>query len=193
MSTTFFDVTNVSLSRRETILLRMLEREYNNEILHNALLPFLNHTSPISLRALDWAVVNWSKKHNIICSSPTPGRMTNIHSAYRTSLAFWRRRLFDPFRRRTRIHIHINGDTFETTLGQANFALWVHRSGVLHYVLANLATIETDMNQVSRRHKKERREALRNGIKRKRSELTKKTYTQCVAYPAPKLVSFCST
>ena len=186
----FFDVEDVPLTRREGLLRTMLEREYNSEVLNKALLPFLNHTSPISLRALDWAVVNWSKKHNIICSSPKPGHMTNIHSSYRTSLAFWRRRLFDPFRRRARIKIHINDDTFETTLGQANFALWVHRSGVLHYVLANIRVIEMDMNQVSRQHKRERHDAARNGIKRKRSELTKKSFTPCVAYPAPTVVSF---
>ena len=209
----------------------------------------------MSLRSLDWAVVNWSKKHSVICSSVVPGKMTNVHHSYRATLAFWKRKLFDPFRRRNRIGINLseeggegenkekgegekkekgeeerkyqgnkrkrsgsderddasvssNSNTnpssfppnpsppassapaYETTLGQANFALWTYKTGVLAYVLSHLAEIEDDMNRVSKRQKRERAEAASRGEPRKRVELTRAPDTCCVAYFAPCVVEF---
>lgn len=175
---------------RERGLLQRLNRGYTEDVARNVLLPLINQTSPVSLRALDWAVVNWSKQHNIVCSSLTPGHTTNIHNAYRNALSFWKRRLFDPFRRRTRINVQIDGEVHETTLGQANFALWAYHTGVLSYVLSNIDLIEADMNRVSQRQKRIRREALRSGMKRKRRELTPSSGTVCIAYRAPVQVSF---
>ena len=223
----------------------------------------------MSLRSLDWAVVNWSKKHSVICSSVVPGKMTNVHHSYRATLAFWKRKLFDPFRRRNRIGINLREDggegekkekgeegkkekgeegkkekgeeekkyqgnkrkrsasdeqddasvssdsvplnennwvssnsntnpsspassapPYETTLGQANFALWTYKTGVLAYVLSHLAEIEDDMNRVSKRQKRERAEAASRGEPRKRVELTRAPDTCCVAYFAPCVVEF---
>lgn len=185
-----FVVEHNKLSRQEGRLLDRLEADYTPEILRDVLLPLVTQTSPVSLRVLDWAVVNWSKKHNIICSSLVPGQLTNVHHSYRKTLSYWKRRLFDPFRRRQRIGVRIEGKVFETTLGQANFALWTYKAGVLAYVLGHLDTIEADMNSVSKKHKKERNDAARKGIRRKRTELTHAPNSFCIAYNAPCTVSF---
>ena len=103
MATDLFVADVARLSARERALLRHLEREYTPELVRDVLRPLVTQTSPVSLRALDWAVVNWSKQHNVVCAAPAPGVMTNVHHAYRTSLAYWKRRLFDPFRRRARV------------------------------------------------------------------------------------------
>lgn len=178
------------LSRREGALLDRLEREYTPQIYRDVLEPLLTRSSPVSLRALDWTVVNWSKQHNVVCSSMTPGQMTNIHYAYRSTLSYWKRRLFDPFRRRARIQVTIGSNVYDTTLGQANFALWTYQTGVLSYVLSHIELIEADMNRVSKRHKKDRADAAKNGVRRKRSALTKGHNVGCVAYPAPMTVTF---
>ena len=178
------------LTSRETCLLSFLKRQYTNDVARSVLVPLITQKSPVSLRALDWAVVNWSKKHNIVCSSKTPGEKTNIHNAYRTTLSYWKRRLFDPFRRRKRIEIQVDGETYETTLGQCNFALWTHETGVYSYVLSHVDAIEADMNYVSQRQKRARKEAVQKGEKRKRRELTASSNSRCVAYIAPVRVSF---
>ena len=185
-----FDVDRSSLTRRESVLLHKLEREFTPRLLADVLLPLITQTSPVSLRALDWAVVNWSKKHNIICSSMTGGQMFNIHHSYRKTLSFWKRRLFDPFRRRARIKVYVDDNVYETTLGQANFALWSYKTGVLSYVIGHVDSIEADMNHVSRKNKTERTEALRRGSRRKRTELTQTPDAICVAYKATTTVHF---
>jgi len=180
-----FLVDPASLSLRERSLLRRLKEGYTAAIARDVLLPLVHHTSPISLRALDWAVVNWSKQHNIVCSSLVPGEMTNVHDAYRTALSFWKRRLFDCFRRRARIRVRVGDQEHETTLGQANFALWAYQTGVLSYVLGHYELILTHMNAVSQRQKRIKRDALKSGRKRKRTELTPASSTVCVAYRSP--------
>ena len=190
LDSAMFVVDRLTLSRRERVLLDRLEREYTPAISRDVLEPLLTRSSPVSLRALDWAVVNWSKQHNVVCSSTIPGQMTNIHYAYRNTLSYWKRRLFDPFRRRSRIQVKIGSGVYDTTLGQANFALWTYQTGVLSYVLTHIDLIEADMNRVSKRHKKERADAAKRGVRRKRSELTKGHNVSCVAYPAPIRVTF---
>ena len=187
-----FVVDRALLSRREAALLRRLEAEYTPEILETVLAPLVTHTSPVSLRLLDWAVVNWSKKHNVLCASVAPGRVTNMHDAYKKALSHWKRRLFDPFRRRMRIGVRVNGQELRTTLGQANFALWTYKTGVLSFVLSHRDSIEADMNNTSRRHKHEKREEeRRNGGKGKRSQMTSSVgRVSCVAYRAPCTVVF---
>lgn len=185
-----FIVNRDTLTKREGLLLGRLEKEYTQVTLENVLLPLISQTSPVSLRAIDWAVVNWSKKHNIVCSSRTPGQMTNIHNSYKKTLSYWKRRLFDPFRRRSRINVMINGDIYETTLGQANFALWTYKTGVLAYVIGHIDTIERDMNRVSKKNKMEKKNALRRGVVHKRTELTRAPPPFCVAYVSHSYVSF---
>ena len=185
-----FQVKDIQLTFRERGLLKRLQREYTPEIARKVLIPLLTQTSPVSLRALDWAVVNWSKQHNVVCSSLKPGETTNIHHSYRCALHFWKRRLFDPFRRRTRIKITIDDGTYETTLGQANFALWTYQTGVLAYVLSHITDIEENMNHVSQRQKRIKKDDVKTGTRRKRRELTPGGGTVCVAYRAPVKICF---
>ena len=185
-----FTVNKASLSPREISLLRFLEKEYTDSIAREVLLPLITQTSPVSLRALDWCVTNWSKQHNVVCSSQKPGQLINIHHSYRNMLYFWKRKLFDPFRRRSRIRVTIDGNDYETTLGQANFALWTHQTGVLAYVLGHISEIENDMNSVSQIQKRERKDALSKGVRRRRRELTHAPRSLCVAYIAPSRVMF---
>ena len=109
MSELFVLPPDVKCTGKERMLHARLNKEFTPALLEVTLLPFLDQTSPISLRSLDWAVVNWSKQHNIVCSSRIPGEVVNVYHAYRRALSFWKRRLFDPFRRRMRCTVTIHG------------------------------------------------------------------------------------
>lgn len=185
-----FNVDPSTLSSREVSLLRRLEREYTPEIAEKVLKPLITQTSPVSLRALDWAVVNWSKQHNVVCSSLVPGEMTNVHHAYKLTLSHWKRTLFDPFRRRSRVSVTIGDEEHETTLGQANFVLFAYRTGLLSYVASNIQAIEADMNRVSQSQKQARKDAAKRGVRKRRKELTPTPSGSCLAYRAPVRVRF---
>lgn len=180
-----FEVDRAKLGRRELALLRQLESAYTPALAKEVLVPLLTGTSPVSLRALDWTCTNFSKAYNVVCSAAVPGQTTNVHHAYRATLAFWKRKLFDPFRRRTRIAVRVDETLHETTLGQANFALFAYRTGTLAWVIGHIDEIEADMNAVSAQHKRTRREAAQRGVRHKRAELTRAAPSSCVAYCAP--------
>lgn len=185
-----FFVSRRPLVGKERSVLTRLNRSYREEILRDVLLPLMEQTAPISLRILDWAVVNWSKQHNVLCSSAVPGQVTNVNHAYQVALSHWKRRLFDPFRRHHRITMRLDGAEHETTLGQANFVLFAHETGIIAYVVGNVDAIEADMTRVSRRQKRESRDARRRGVARRRTELTRAPPRMCVAYHAPTRVAF---
>lgn len=185
-----FEADRTRLTHREASLLKLLEKQYTDDIARLVLLPLITQTSPVSLRALDWCVTNWSKQHNVVCSSQVPGQLVNVHHSYRNMLNFWKRRLFDPFRRRSRITVVIDDTPYETTLGQANFAYWTYQTGVLSYVLGHIEEIEKDMNAVSQIQKRERKDAIQTGIRKRRRELTTAPRSLCVAYIAPSRVVF---
>lgn len=181
-----FKVNRDLLSDKEYHLLKLLESKYNNTMFVNILRPLATQQSPVSLRTLDWTVVNWSKGRNVVCSSLTPGEMTNIHESYIRTLTYWKRRLFDPFRRRKRIQVVLdNGTSFDTTLGQAHFAQWIYSTGILGYVIGHMKEIELDMNRVSRLHRS------RDGPRRrKRSEITTAITSRCAVYTCCSHIDF---
>lgn len=188
--TVIFHLHGRTPSSKETALVRMLEKKYAETDAIDVLLPLVERSSPVSLRALDWCVTNWSKQHNVVCTGIAAGRLTNIHHSYRAMLSFWKRRLFDPFRRRERVDIEIDGTRHETTLGQANFALWAHTSGTYAYVVGHCGEIERSMNAISHSQKLERKKARERGVRRRRCELTSAPKSLCVTYRAPCRVTF---
>ena len=163
-------------------LLHHLNANYTPAIAQAVLVPLIEQTAPISLRALDWTVVNWSKQRNAVCSSTIPGQMTNIHCAYKTALHFWKRRLFDPFRRRRRIEVVVGDEVYETTLGQANFILFAHVTGIFAFTLSHLREIEDDMNRVMLLKKK--------GSKKDKQNTDVINPKFGIAYRCPTIVTF---
>ena len=186
-----FLVEESTLAYRERMLLTYLRREYTHYVASRVLIPLITQQCPVSLRALDWAVVNWAKQNRVVCRSTRPGERTNVHQSYRASLSYWKRKLFDPFRRRAKIKIVVDGCEFDTTLGQANWALWCYRSGTLSYVISNIEEIEVHMNQTFQEQKRARvNHSTDNGPKHVRRELTNTPTATCVVYPTPVRVVF---
>ena len=216
-----FVVDEASLSGKERALLRHLNRSYTPEIAREVLIPLVYaHPNVPSLRTLDWwvrarlryphttfpsrfrsprtpatrTVVNYAKTQTILCRTTGDANAPacSLHDAYRTTLAHWRRRLFDPFRRRDRISVLLDGNTYETTLGQAHFALWAYTFGLISFVRSHLDDIVVDMQRASRRHRNERRQqALLRGDKVvRRRALTEHCRVKNFTYRSPMRMTF---
>ena len=107
-------------SQRQLTIMHRIVPSLNDHIIETHLIPLITQESDISLRALDWLVTNYSKKNNIVCKTKN-GSLFNIYHGYKVALSHFRRRNFDPFRRRQRITLQTNEKTYETTVGQCNF------------------------------------------------------------------------
>ena len=110
-----------------SFLAARLRTFFTEERVRTILLPLIDQSSVLSLRTLDWLVVNYSKKNNVVCTTKE-GKLFNIFNGYKISLGVYRRRHFDPFRRRERHVFHVDGKRYDTTLGQVNFVHWCART-----------------------------------------------------------------
>ena len=153
------------------------------------ILSLIQQKAALSLRALDWLVTNYAKKNNIV-SITTRSNIFNIYHGYKVSLSHYRRRHFDPFRRRARIVLCHGEERYETTVGQCNFLHWAHINGVLDFAIVNADKIERDMNAAASRQKAERKRQRQEGVPYRRKELSKAPESKCQVYKVDTHVSF---
>lgn len=190
---------------RQKQRLREISGFFNEAVLNRLLLPVATQEYAISLRLLDYTMTNWAKKTRVMvvmntCRGKIPW---NLFSLYKDWLRFYRRRGFDPFRRRERIFFHQtleDGEkkTLDTTVAQLNFLRWADMYGILDYVLACKEEIEEDMMLTLGESKCRRFEAQRHpkeaeppgSKKRKRVELSRAPATKCVVYPIRQAIRF---
>jgi hypothetical protein len=181
------------LDTKQIQRLQVLATFYTPERLQDMLVPMITQKDDLSLRVLDWLVTNYAKKHNVVYEyEPRPGErlLINVYNEYKAWLRNYRRKNFDPFRRRERITFMADHGLEETTVGQLNFVYWAHTYGVLTYTRAHLRIIENDMNQSLGEVKRQKEVDRREGRRRKRQELSQLPSTQCMVYRTKLVTGF---
>ncbi len=173
-----------SLTQRQASLLKNLE--VTKTWVENTLGPIIRTSSRVSIRMMDWFVTNYTKSHGIsiqFVNENGVNRTFSIHDEYEEALDGLGRKLFDPFRRGSRVFIEIknekNMQIYETTVGQLSFWKWADTHGVLGYAHEHAEEIEKDMNQAHHRREVEK---LNSNGKRKRSSLSKRADENCVLF-----------
>lgn len=185
-----FEVNEGVLDSKQINLIIDLDKFYTSDIVENVLVPIITQKATLSLRVLDWLVTNYAKKNSVVykheimqCDSEDPSCcLINVYSQYKSWLRNYRRRNFDPFRRRSRIHFSHKGERHETTVGQLNFIRWSHSYGVLEYTRNNLGTIEKDMNQCLNEVREQKSIDKKQNVRRKRKELSTQPRKKCFIY-----------
>jgi len=158
-------------------LLRELYRKsraYCASFLEDAVVPILKMHRGQSLRKLDWFVMNYCKKHNVMILDGR-GSAISVYSMYRSVLRCSRRACFDAFRRGKRVFFSCRGNQYPTTVAQLNYLMWCYESGVLKYFRQILPEIEKDMNNTIHNMKQKKRKRFRlENKKQARCELSRK-------------------
>lgn len=127
----------------------------------------INKTDNISLRILDWYVTRYAKKHmeNIKPINGT-GECFDVHINYKAQLKSYKKKYFDPFRRKSKFKytFDINGEkvTLVTTIGQLNFFSWAIKNNILSFVDSSLPQITKAMNLSNKEDKKKKLEKRKN-------------------------------
>lgn len=165
-----------------------LETYFCPQLLQQLIVPLISGTAELHLRALDWYVINYAKKHKMILVFE--GNVINVYDNYRTWLKFWKRCLFDAFRRGPRIYFSIDQFTYSTTVGQLNYLYWAIQTSVLQYAVTYRLTIEKDMNERIYECRAEKKRLLAAGQKRKRFVLSKTPDIHCVVHKIPRTIMF---
>ena len=172
-----------AMSRMQRSIMQNVASFYTKDTIETVLLPLLTQSGPVSLRSVDWCLTNWSKRTNVACQKKD-GEMFLVHEGYRKALRIWKRKLFDPFRRRQRIFITSHARR-ATTIGQINFFHWAYTHGILDLCCSCKVEIQKDMDKATERHKRAARSM------KKRVELTKAPGTRCIVYRGETTIRIC--
>jgi hypothetical protein len=134
-------------SGARSLLLTSLVRFYSIRSNMMAVLPYINGSSAVSLRTIDWFVTNYTRRHDIVLDHRgDDASPMNVYLNYRTQLKAYSKQQFDPFRRRDRIMFYYDADkAVETTIGQMNFFRWLVENRILQYIVEHSDDIELDM------------------------------------------------
>jgi len=138
---------NSSSSSAIEILKVSIIKFFTNKENIDRFLPIVNRTSLVSLRLLDYFCVNYSRSNPVVYM--ITDKYVDVHSSYKNQLKSYSKKMFDPFRRNTRITIRYDNERFDTTLGQLCFFRWCLTHNVLDYVEKNIAAISEDMKKNS--------------------------------------------
>jgi len=141
---------------KQVELLRWIMNHPDNPIdeafLREELVPRLNRTHLVSLRLLDWLVVDYSREKNVAYSFFVPllKRVIPVvvHQTYESLRYRWRRRRFDCLRRRHRVYFDLDGETYSTTVAQLHFFFMSRMYGFLDYAAIHLSDIEEHMKRI---------------------------------------------
>lgn len=113
----------------------------------------IDGTSTVSLRSLDWFVTQYIKKKTTY--DQTEAHIFDLHVNYKAQLKAYKKRYFDPFRRRNKFQYTFhNNMTVETTLGQLNFFKWAVHNNIIAFVEKHITKIITLMNNCDKQTKK---------------------------------------
>ena len=174
---------------RQRTRLAEIDLALDESVIRDTIVPLVTSKSAVSLRVLDWTVTNFSKKHGVTIEHRDHRgnvRLVNVHHEYRSWLRVWRRRLFAPFARRSRIYFRNDDDGWcATTVAQLNFILFAHTLGIIDYVKTNVSTIEKEMNSVLRNRSSNgarAEEATLPPGKRRRTELSEAPPMRCYVF-----------
>ncbi len=113
------------------------------------MIDIINGKSEISLRVLDWFVTKYSKKRIGVCVNKEnkETEVFDIRISYKSQLKAFKKRYFDPFRRRKKFKYNYDSNEYiNTTIGQLNFFKWAISNNIIKYVEDNLIQINKAMN-----------------------------------------------
>jgi hypothetical protein len=180
----------LNFTSKETYYYKMITNFFkeieNNKV--QKMLNIINGKSKISLRLLDWFVTRYAKKHktgynteneedNFSSDSITTIDDTDInlnkyfavHISYKAQLKSYKKKYFDPFRRRKKFYYKYdkNDSTkfLYTTIGQLNFFRWAFSNNIIEYVEENY----DEINKAMIKSNKEDKERKQDSTKSKKS------------------------
>lgn len=160
------DMKDVNFTSKEILFLKMIDRFFRNtsQDKKNKMYNIVEGESKISLRLLDWFVTRYAYKYKICYQHENED--FNVHISYKAQLKSYKKRYFDPFRRRKKFNYNYDktdkSKTMRTTIGQLNFFRWAFMNGIVGYVDKNYDTILQSMIKSNKDDKKRKIEEKKN-------------------------------
>lgn len=153
----------------DLVLMKTLENFYVNDDNFNKMYKYVvkPRESHVSLRLLEWFVINYAKKNNVgyeFIDEQGIKKYIIVFSDYQNCLNGFKKVRLDPFCRKQRkgnkdcsLKFKHGNIEVETTIGQLSFFKWAISNKVLDYVEEHSEMIERDMNETNKHRKKNKK------------------------------------
>lgn len=144
---------NIQISSQENMIIKSLEKFYEDDKNIDILLEIINLESIMSIRLIDYFVTKYSKNNKVSYkildneNIKKPDQLFNVYSSYKQQLKAYQKKHFDPFSRGDRIPYFIRDTCIITTIGQLNFFKWLISKNVYDYIKINHEAIQNEMNK----------------------------------------------
>ena len=175
---------NIQITSQENMILKSLEKFYEDTNNINLFIPIINSESKISIRLIDHFVTKYSKTNKISfkLKENDVEQTFNIHTSYKQQLKAFQKRHFDPFSRGDRIPYFMGDSCVITTIGQLNFFKWFISKKIYEYINENHVNIENDMNKKNKFEKKNNKKEKKMKKIIKNTVLSQTTNTNYMSY-----------
>lgn len=200
-------IDKVELSKKETYYYKIIDKFYKslNPLKVTLMIDIIEGRSDISLRLLDWFVTRYANKYKVryVKLDDTSGLTKkkidksdkidnsdkmdkfeqsidegfNVHISYKAQLKSYKKRYFDPFRRRKKFKYFFDKQKnifLCTTIGQLNFFKWAFNNHVIEYVSSKYKPITKAMGTSNKLDKTRKQKALKTSIKSMDGSITDK-------------------
>lgn len=163
-------ITEMTLSKKETYHYKIIDKYYKTLDIKKVLtfIDIVEKKGKVSLRLIDWFVTKYSYKYKIRLDNREKdqdvGSGFNVYISYKAQLQSYKKRYFDPFRRKKRLKFKYFFDKEKkvslcTTIGQLNFFKWAFTNNVVDYVLEHAEIIAKAMTKANKLNN-----AKKNGV-----------------------------
>ncbi len=159
------EINEIELTKKETFYYQIIDKYYKTLSIKKieTMIDIIEGKSKISLRLLDWFITRYANKYKIrferinnkmIDNDPDDkfdskiDNGFNVHISYKAQLKSYKKKYFDPFRRRKKFRYYFDKDktiSLCTTIGQLNFFRWAFTNYVIEYVAENYNAISKAM------------------------------------------------
>jgi peptide subunit release factor 1 (eRF1) len=175
---------NIQISSQENMIIKSLEKFYEDIKNINLFIPIISSESNISIRLIDHFVTKYSK-NNKVTFKIKEGHVEsqfNVHTSYKQQLKAFQKKHFDPFSRGDRIPYFMDDTCIITTIGQLNFFKWFISKNIYDYIKDHQDDIEQDMNKKNRIEKKKEKKETKKKIKKPYNNIQTTNYTPYKPY-----------
>jgi hypothetical protein len=166
------DIKDVKLINKEIIYYNIIDKYYKKLSIDKIklMVNIIERKSNISLRLLEWFVTKYSKSRKLCLNANSSCIETrfDIFISYKAQLKSYRKRYFDPFRRRVKFKYFFDKEkkiSLCTTISQLNFFKWMFTNNIIDYVTTNYDILTNAMGKASK-NEKDRKSTNTSSIKK---------------------------
>lgn len=158
------DIRDVIFTTKEKYYFKTVDKFYRKEgnIYIKIMVDIIEGRTHVSLRLIEWFITRHAYKKKISYCLKNDRDLTGskfpVHISYKSQLKAYKKKYFDPFRRKKKfMYSYYDGDVKKklfTTIGQLNFFLWAFDNGIIDYIFKHYDEINKAMIKSNKDEKK---------------------------------------